>query len=173
MTNRHSSTSHWITIYTKPKQEGIAMTNIIRQGYDVYCPMVMRRVSHARKVQTVLRPLFPNYIFVKLEQHKQQWRPLLSTKGVTSVVCFDNKPSLLPATLIDQLRSSEAEGNLVESTAPQFKPGDEVNITDGPFKNFIAKTLSVADKDRIWLMLDLMGQSVRTKHETWSISPRS
>lgn len=160
----------WIAIYTKPKQERVAVENIERQGYEAYCPMIKRRVSHARKVQTVLRPFFPSYIFVKLDDQASQWSPLLSTKGVASIVRFGDRLGSVPRALVDQLKSYEADGLLRLAAAPKFASGEKVKVTDGPFKDLIAQVLSVSDNDRIWLLLDLMGQSVRVRHDAWSIS---
>ena len=160
----------WIAVYTKPKQEQVAVENIARQGYDAYCPMIKRRISHARKVQMVLRPLFPSYVFVHIKAQKPQWRPILSSRGVASIVRFGDKLGFLPQALVEQLRDCEADGSLRQTSAPHFKVGDEVRVTEGPFKDFMAKVLSASDKDRIWLLLDLMGQSIRVQHDALSIS---
>lgn len=165
-------TAGWIAIYTKPNEEKVALGNIERQGYQAYCPLIRRSRSHARKLDTVLRPLFPCYVFVKLDERIPQWRPLLSTRGVKSVVRFGERLGRVPECIIEQMRSySESESDAaLEPAAPRFAPGEQVKIVDGPFKDFIARVLSATETDRVWLLLDLMGQSVRAQHAGWALT---
>jgi transcriptional antiterminator RfaH len=159
----------WLAIYTKPNQESIAVCNIARQGYESYCPMIMRRGSQARRREMVQRPLFPSYVFVRLRADKPQWRPLLSTRGVLTVVRFNNRLGFMPEGLVEQLRGYEASSQLQQFNAPRFEPGTEVKVAEGPFQSFIAKVLSADERGRIWLLLDIMGQAVRVQCDAWSV----
>ncbi len=151
----------WIALYTKPNQEQLAIENIKRQSYDVYCPMVSKTRRHARKTEMVRRPLFPSYLFVRLNVQCSQWRPLLSTRGVQSLVKFGERLGEVPLGFISDLRAHEDSGVLDQLIQPKVAPGDKVEIMDGPFKNLIAQVVSLPEKDRVWLLLDMMGQSVR------------
>lgn len=160
----------WIALCTKPNQEQTAIVNIERQGFEAYCPSIMRTRRHARKVDQVRRPLFPSYVFARLDGKKLQWRPLLSTYGVQSVVRFSNKLGFMPDGLIEDLRDNEHAGNLQQLAAPKIRPGMQVKMMDGPFQDIIAKVLSLPEKDRVWLLLDIMGRQVRIQQDIWSIS---
>lgn len=160
----------WIAVYTKANQETVALSNIERQGYQVYCPMIMRSRRHARKVEMVRRPLFPGYVFANLDNENLQWRPLLSTKGVNGVVRFGDKLGLMPQDLILQLKQCEESNMLQQVAAPRFAPGMKVRIVEGPFDNLIAEVLSLPENERIWLLLDLMGRKVRISHDIWALS---
>lgn len=160
----------WIALCTKPNQEQTAITNIERQGFEAYCPTIMRTRKHARKVDQVRRPLFPSYVFARLDGQKFQWRPLLSTYGVQSVVRFSNKLGFMPDGLIEDLRDNELAGNLQQLAAPKVRPGMRVKMMEGPFQDIIAKVLSLPEKDRVWLLLDIMGRQVRIQQDIWSIS---
>ena len=78
--------SGWAVVNTHPHREHVALENLQRQEFWAYCPVISRRRSHARRVTTVLRPLFPGYLFVKILGDVQRWRPILSTEGIRSVV---------------------------------------------------------------------------------------
>ena len=41
--------------------------------------------------------------------------------------------------------------------------GDAVRVTEGPFENLIGRLLSVADHERVFILLDLLGRSVRAE----------
>lgn len=165
------SEHNWIALYTKANQESLAVTHIERQEFEAYCPMILRTRRHARKVEQVKRPLFPSYIFVRLNRDMDQWRPLLSTRGVQSLVRFGDKLGFLPDSFVENLRAHDQAGDLLQEVAPKIKPGDEVTLTEGPFQNVIAKVLSLPEKERVWVLLDMMGQQVRVSQSISALIP--
>ncbi len=168
--NNQVSQNGRIVLCHKASQEKTAITNIVRQGYDAYCPMIERTRRHARKVEKVFRPLFPPYIFVRLDEQRSQWRPLLSTIGVRSVVRFREKLGFLPKGFVEEMRAYEKADGLGQMMAARVEPGMQVKILDGPFKDFIATVLSMSEKDRVWLLLDIMGRETRIQHDVWSLT---
>ncbi len=86
----------WIVASTHPHKERMAVENLSRQGFHAYCPRIRKRVRHARRMQQVLRPLFPSYVFIRLNPHLEQWRSIASTLGVRSLIRFGEKPATLP-----------------------------------------------------------------------------
>jgi transcriptional antiterminator RfaH len=76
--------SSWIVVNTYAHKELIAIENLERQQYASYFPMIRTRVRHARRSRDVLRPLFPDYLFVSVDPEHERWRPILSTLGVRS-----------------------------------------------------------------------------------------
>ncbi|WP_150526902.1 transcription termination/antitermination protein NusG [Roseibium sediminis] len=167
--NKGSEYFGWIALYTKPNLEGTAVKNVERQGYQAYCPMVMRRRSHARQVDIVRRPLFPCYVFVRIDGCRARWRPLLSTIGVRSVVRFGEQLGFLPEGLVEDLQTYEQANLLQQQNTPQFEPGESVRVTDGLFQNLIAEVLSTSENNRVWLLLDIMGRAVRSQHDAWHV----
>ena len=73
----------WYAVYTQPHAEPKALEHLLRQGYAAYLPRYRTKVSHARRRQIVLRPLFPRYLFAGIDRATMPWRPILSTVGVT------------------------------------------------------------------------------------------
>ncbi len=161
----------WIVLHTKPNQENLALENIKRQAFEVYCPMITVTRRHARRRETVKRPLFPGYVFAKWNTQRQQWRPLLSTRGVQSVVRFGNVPGMLPKEFVRELAASEQSGELDHLISHKFAPGDDVVIQEGPFREVIAKVLSLPENDRVWLLMDMMGRQVRILQKSEALVP--
>jgi transcriptional antiterminator RfaH len=63
--------SPWAVVNTQPHHERTALDHLARQEFNAYCPMARRRVKHVRRVQDVLRPLFPGYLFVRLSRKRR------------------------------------------------------------------------------------------------------
>jgi transcriptional antiterminator RfaH len=49
----------WYVVHTQSYQEARAELNLRRQGFEVWLPLSRRRRRHARRIDTVLAPLFP------------------------------------------------------------------------------------------------------------------
>ena len=77
--------SSWYVAKTRPNAETKALCNLERQGFKAYLPRYLRRVSHARKVRWLPRPLFPTYLFVALSPTQQRWRAINSTFGIAGL----------------------------------------------------------------------------------------
>jgi transcriptional antiterminator RfaH len=166
------ATGRWIVATTHPNSEAIAREHLERQKFNVYCPMIRKRRSHARKVEMVLRPLFPGYVFVHLEPSAPGWRPIQSTTGVRNLVRFGDEPAVLDARFIDGLKAREEDGAVIKPANP-FKVGQQVQIDDGPLAGLFARILSLDDKDRITVLLDVMNRGVKAFVDSKQLIPTS
>ena len=154
----------WVAASTHPHKEPTAISNLLRQGFETYCPMVRRRWRHARKVQEVLRPLFPGYVFVAVDPSQHRWRPILSTIGVRTLVRFGDSLGLLPHGFVESLRSYEVEGAVSLCYPPSsFAPGDRVRLCDGPFEGLIATVLAVEEHARLQILMHLLNWGVKVR----------
>lgn len=151
----------WIAISTAANREMLAIDNLRRQGYETYCPVFEKKISHARAVHMVRRPLFPGYVFVSLDETAQPWRPIRSTAGVRHVVNFGERPATVPSALIDTLKAQEVGGVIPPAPLDEAMPaGAVVTVTTGIFKDMIARVLSCRAQDRVLVMLDILKRNV-------------
>jgi transcriptional antiterminator RfaH len=162
-------TTPWIVVTTHPHREATALENLRRQSFEGYCPMITRRVRHARRTTDVSRPLFPGYIFVRLPAAGINWAPILSTKGVRALVRFGTEPGLISGAFIARLKAREVDGRIVRPDQP-FKPGDPVRLVSGPFDGLIAEILELADNDRLIVLMGLLNQTVRVTVESSALT---
>lgn len=157
-----ASTDPWIVINTNPHRERLVLENLQRQARNAYCPMIRRRRSHARRIEAVLRPLFPGYLFVQANADLKRWQPLQSTHGVRTVVRTGGDPSFIADAFIAGLRMREVDGAVVRPPSP-YQVGQEVRIAGGPFDGFIATILDLDEKDRMLVLLDVMHRGIRVR----------
>lgn len=153
-------TSTWYLIQTKPNAHNTAARNLARQGCDVFLPLVEQTRRTAQQFRTDLRPLFPGYLFVGLQEHAPSWRTLNSTHGVSRGVSLDGTFRPVPEKLITQLQTQCDEAGVFR-TQDTYTSGDVVEIQTGPFASFLAEVVDMAPDRRIWVLIDLMGQKSR------------
>lgn len=102
------------------------------------------------------RPLFPGYVFVAADATESPWRAINSTTGITKLVSFGAAPARVPSDLVAALQAA-CDNNGEFAPQPAFETGQEVTVTGGPFADFVASVHSLAAKQRVWVLLDLMG----------------
>ncbi len=152
------TTPGWLAVNTHANREAYAIENLRRQDFTAYCPMIMKRIRHARRTSDVKRPLFPGYVFV--EYRPVEWRSLLGTYGVRSIIRSGDTPSLLSAALIDEIRAREVDG-VIRKTVATFKLGDTVTINGGAFEGLVGRIVDLREHERVLLLLDLLNQSTK------------
>ncbi len=154
--------SRWYVVQTQPHAESKAMGHLIRQGFLAYLPRYLKRRRHARKIETVAAPLFPRYLFVTVDMATQRWRSIHSTFGVSRLVCNGDEPAPVPPAVVAALQSREDAAGFVQlERRPRFAPGDRVRIVDGVFADSLGLFEGMADRERVAILLDLLGRKVR------------
>lgn len=152
----------WFVAYTQPLKEMVAKHHLQEQGYGVYLPMFKKTRRHARRVDEVLQPLFPRYIFVELDLEIDGWRSVNGTRGVGYLLLNDGRPVIMPTPIIQALQSQENEqGILPISCVETFVKGQKLRIVDGSFKDQLAVFEKMDDKQRVQLLLNFLGRETK------------
>lgn len=154
--------TRWYVVQTHPRAEPKAAQHLSRQGFGIYMPRYAKRRRHARRIETVVVPLFPRYVFVTVNLAVQRWRAIHSTVGVSRLVCQGDCPASVPDGVIDELKRREDAYGLVElDRTPRFVPGDKVRVCDGVFAACLGLFEGITDGERVAILLDLLGRKVR------------
>lgn len=153
-------TERWLVVQSQPRRELWAAENIERLGFEWYFPKIQISVGRGSLKTLRLEALFPRHLFVRSDNG--QWRQLTGCWGVAGVIMFGDQPGLMPAKEIQRLRSLEdRDGNVVlpnEEQLARFKAGDTVRINNGHLSGFNGIYQGAAPKDRVKVLLDLLGR---------------
>jgi len=154
--------SRWYVVQTQPNSENKAITHLSRQGFKTYLPRFLKRRRHARRVEVVPAPLFPRYLFVEIDVAIQRWRSIYSTVGVSQLVCTGDTPTPVSDRVISLLKCREDAAGFIELEGrPPFRVGEEVRVLDGAFSDCLGIYDGMSDRNRIAILLDLLGRKVR------------
>ena len=119
--------------------------------------MIHRKAS---RFVSGLKPLFPGYMFVSVNSELAPRHTINSTIGVSRLVSFEGKTKPLPLQLVSGLMlRCDASGVLLPTKS--LSEGDSVEMLTGPFANFIATVDTIDPEQRIWVLMDFMGQKTR------------
>jgi transcriptional antiterminator RfaH len=152
----------WFVAHTHPHAEAKATAHLNRQGFEIYFPRYLKRRRHARRIETVAAPLFPRYLFVAVDLKAQRWRSIYSTVGVARLVCNGDEPTAVPDGVVEALKTREdANGFIKLEQRPPFRTGDKVRVLEGAFTSCLGLFEGMAERQRIAILLDLLGRKVR------------
>lgn len=160
---------HWYLVQSRPRQEQTARTHLERQGYPVYLPMTRQRKIHRQRLTSTVTPLFPRYLFICLDERADNWSPIRSTRGVSTIVRFGHQPARVPDDLVPLLQQRENADGLHEA-GTDFRSGDRVRIDDGPMWGYEGIFIAASGEDRVLVLLDIMGKAVQLKLESHQIA---
>lgn len=143
----------WYLIHCKPRQDGRALENL--QGQDFQCYRPVRAVERCRdgRVYGAEEPLFPGYLFIRLDRLTDNWCAIRSTRGVHQIVRFNEYPLPVRDELIEGIRARLSDPRAQES---YLKPGERVRITEGAFAQMEAIFLAGDGNQRVVLLLGIL-----------------
>ena len=150
----------WYVIYTKAQKEEFAQFHLKLKNLESVFPRLLLPVFSRRQKRVV--PLFPNYLFVRMDFAKEydfvRWSP-----GVKCFVCFKGTPNPVEDGVVEHLLS-RADGNGIIAARPNLKKGQEVRLCGGPLAGLDGIIRNPPDaKGRVTLLLSLFKRDIEAE----------
>jgi transcriptional antiterminator RfaH len=143
--------SYWTVVQVESQCEHVVRLLLMRARYQTYMP----RIRDRRRVA----PLFPGYVFVRIVD---RWYPVVWTVGVVRLLMSGDQPACLSEKIMHEIRKREDRDGYVKLPSPTngLRKGQHVRITRGSFEGQIALCEGMSGKDRVWVLLNMLGQKV-------------
>jgi transcriptional antiterminator RfaH len=148
----------WYAVQCKPRQEWRALEHLERQGYACYLPLLRTEQVQRGRRQECQEPLFPRYLFIKLEDITQSWHPIRSTRGVIRLVGFNERPLPVKDDIIELMRERLAQKQV---HVPYLREGERVRITEGAFADMEAIFVTGDGEERVVLLMNILHHEQR------------
>ncbi len=157
----------WRAVFCKPREEQRARMHLINQGFDAFLPQLRSRRRLRGRDRLSIEPMFPRYLFVALADHRQDWGPIRSTRGVIGLVRFGNEVPVVPNDLIEALkRYQDAEGAIEVARYHELKANQPVEITAGPFAGYRGIFEAETGAARATILLEILNSQRRVQIST-------
>ncbi len=155
---------------TQPLAETRATRNLENQGFRTFLPRRRKTRCHARQLTVVAAPLFPRYLFIAFDPHRDQWRKVNSTFGVSRLVMRGEAPHPVPDGVVEALIAVTVDGGIVDLAA-KLQAGGPVRVMAGPFAEQLAMLEQLDASGRACILLEIMGRQVRTTTDRRNLMP--
>ena len=176
----NSETTHdlrWYLVQCKPNATQIAVHNLENQSFGTFLPLQEITKRKGKIFQRQIRPLFPGYLFVKIDPDQGPWRQVNSTRGVARLVRLGAKPSMVPTKIIEALIAQCDEQSIlrqtIETQSSQLHAGKQAQVTQGPLSGFIANISDTQPNDRINILIEFIGQTTKVAIDAGALQPIS
>ena len=154
-----NSKPSWFAVYTKPRQEHIALLNLERQSFECFLPMAENPYQRQSKNnQPRCEPLFPRYLFLNAVPEVQNLATVRSTRGVVGLVRSGFELIRVPEPIITGLKARmHPDTGLIPLEPVALNEGDTVRVFDGPFAGLQGVLQERRSETRSLLLLNLLG----------------
>lgn len=150
----------WYVVHTKVRKEQYAEWQLTRRGVETFLPWIIHpsRIS----LDDVLQPLFPGYLFARVDLARQYW-DVVWAPGVHRLVGFGETPSSIDDGVIDFLRARAGDGGVVRMF-PVFREGDRVRIKQGPLAGLVGIIEKpCGGRGRVRVLMELLRRQTRVE----------
>jgi transcriptional antiterminator RfaH len=163
----------WFCLKAQPKREHIAAACLGQiADVEVFCPRVRFQKSTRRGPVWFIESMFPGYLFARFD-YGALHREIRKRPGVNGFVHFGERIALLPHALISEIRTRTGLDEIVEISRG-LEPGQEVEITQGPFQGLNALvTRFISARERVEILIEWMGRTLRAEADVTDLKPLS
>ncbi|MHB0870753.1 MAG: transcription termination/antitermination protein NusG [Chloroflexota bacterium] len=138
----------WYVLRTKPMMEQHVGSLLSLHEAEHFLPLV-----RSRRYRSRTEPLFPGYLFCRMEIPSVQWVETRSLPGIAYALGANGTPVPVPAEVVDAVRERAAlEDSLCVGS--RFATGQRVRIAEGPFQGLEAvfdRRLSASGRSRVFV----------------------
>jgi transcriptional antiterminator RfaH len=153
----NTANKNWLLVRYKINEHLRFEKNLSNQSFDFYIPRIFTNIQEISHINKRIKEevLFPGYGFVRMAHANLQ--ALKYTLGLINIVKFGDQYAVAKNSLIHQLKELEYSSKIQPIFSKRLAKGDIVSINSGPFKGNISKILATPAKDRVTILISLLG----------------
>jgi transcription antitermination factor NusG len=152
---------YWACAQTHPKKEQLALTNLKRQNFEAFFPLIAARDHRGRPIE---KSAFPGYVFIRLNDDERRWSPINFTMGVQRLLTYvtsDDSGYKEPcrADFVDTLHRLIIPQGDGPARPDLILAGERIVIKRGPFAAHTA-LVTMSNHERVRVLLGLFSREV-------------
>ena len=150
----------WYALQTKVNREKDVEKRLTDLRLEVFLPWMQARRRIGSKFHWVKVPLFPSYVFCRLDM-VVSGKAARYSPGVRDFLTFGSRVAEVGDDIIEGLRERCPNG-VAQIDPVKAKPGDIVRINEGPFSGLEAIfEQKLKGSERVAVLLEILGRQTR------------
>ena len=154
---------NWYAIYVKSKHEFVANEELGKKGIESYLPRIKKLRQWKDRKKLVEFPLFPGYLFVRVNPNPSDFVRVLKARGVVSLVSAEaGCPVAVSNEEIDSLKIIVESGSDID-IYPHLKAGTRVCIKRGALKGAVGSIVRKESEYLFLVNIEILGRCIGVK----------
>jgi len=160
----------WFALRTRSRHEKKVATEIAAKGIFAFLPIITRKHKWSDRYKMVELPLFPCYLFVRMDSSAETRVTVLRTSGAVGFIGNGGRGTPIPDAQIDSVRSILEQG--VEfSLHPYLAINQRVRIRGGSLDGVEGVLLAKNTDQSLVVSIDLIQRSVAIRVSGYQLEP--
>lgn len=155
--NPNNLPERWFALRVKSRCEKVVAMMAQNKGFEEFLPLYQARRRWSDRVQSVELPLFPGYLFCRLDPQRRL--PLLTIPGVLHFVGIGKIPIPIEDAEIAAIQTAIRSG-LSTEPCPFLEVGQRVRLEDGPLAGLEGILVGTSKQQRLVVSVTLLQRSV-------------
>ena len=160
--DREARSKFWIAVYTRPRSEKKAASELNKLGIETYLPIqkILKEWSDRKKLVDV--PVIPMILFANITS--DNLHPIKTHPLILNYISDSEKkgPACIPNNQIEKLKFMLGQSEVpVSFEQGYFKSDEIVEIVRGSLKGLTGQVKAVKNNmTEVWISIDLLGGAV-------------
>lgn len=147
----------WFALRVRSNFETKVNDSLTQQSIGTFLPTSSEVMQWADRKKTTIRPLFPGYVFARLEPGPQMYTAI-ATRGVVQILPSSHHPVSISDQEIESVRLVIASRLHVE--ACEYVTGDLVTIDSGPLAGVKGIVKRTVGETRVAVSIEMLHRSI-------------
>jgi transcription elongation factor/antiterminator RfaH len=160
----------WFAVQTRPRHEKKVSSELQEKGVKAFLPLISATRQWSDRRRIVKIPLFPQYVFVHIEQTTNARIPVLRTSGVTNFVGMRGVGTPIPADQIERVQHVVTQEISVTPHA-FLNVGKRVRIRGGSLDGLQGILTAVNGDQTLVVSVDLIQRSLAIRIKGYAVDP--
>lgn len=156
----------WYALYTKPKHEFKAATQLEVQNVDYYLPTISKVKQWSDRKKKVKEPLIRGYIFIKGSEKERLIA--LQQNSIVRCVSERGKPAVIPESQMNNFIKFVQDGYEYR-VVNELTKGMKVRIKSGPMSGVEGVIIEEPEHRSVAVSIDLLNRTVVTRIQDESL----
>ena len=166
----------WIVVRTAPQREFRVTLELLKIGFDAYCPAGQKFATwtngrRTRDTMIKVYPVFSRYIFVGCSANRTPQKR--SVDHIQAILSDSSGPRFIPSQSIDDIKKLERsrvwDETIFRPEKSLYHPGDAIRIVSGAFAQFPGVVAALRQDFRLDVSLNIFGHQNIIPLETCQI----
>jgi len=164
----------WYVLYVGSCQEKKVHNLLVENKIESFLPIVKTTRQWSDRKKVISTPLFPSYVFVKINSTKDFSR-VLSFKGVCSYIQFGTEYAIVKESEILQIKLFIGSEDItdIKTSNDSFKIGEIKKINYGSLTGLECEILRVNENHKLLVRIESLRQNITATIPSYYLSELS